>query len=195
MNRKQNKELRQLQSTRQLMGVDQLTCHGLRTARWELVFFLIQPDNLSIMSAENIRGRVFALTNLLRGTDELCLLAQDSRESFLANKNWYQIRLSQEQNPAIRELLQLDMDHLDEIQATTASAREFALIYRMEPQATEDPDGQLRRMEKRIRDHGFRVRLAAAQDIKRLLAIYYQQDVTTERFDSFDGERWVKQSG
>ena len=50
-------------------------------------------------------------------------------------------------------------------------------------------------MEKRIRDQGFHVRLAEAQDIKRLLAVYYQQDVTTDRFEDYDGERWVMDRG
>ena len=45
-----------------------------------------------------------------------------------------------------------------------------------------------KQLEKRIRDCGFHVRLAEEQDVKRLLAVYYQQDVTTEHFDSFDGE-------
>lgn len=38
MNRKQKKELRQHQSTRQLMGIEQLTEHGIKTARGELIF-------------------------------------------------------------------------------------------------------------------------------------------------------------
>ncbi len=45
--------------------------------------------------------------------------------------------------------------------------------------------------EKRVRDCGFHVRMAEEQDLKRLLAVYYQQDVTTEHFERFDGERSV----
>ena len=62
---KQKKELRQRQSTRQLMGISQLTQHGIRTAEGELVFYLIKPDNLSVLSEDGIRGRVMALTRLL----------------------------------------------------------------------------------------------------------------------------------
>lgn len=29
------------------------------------------------------------------------------------------------------------------------------------------------------------------EDIKRILAVYYEQSVTTERFEDFDGERWI----
>ena len=42
MNRKQKKELRARQSTRQLMGIDRLTDHGAKTPKGELVFFLIR---------------------------------------------------------------------------------------------------------------------------------------------------------
>ena len=50
MNRKQKKELRQRQSTRQLMGIVRVTPHGIVTDSGERVFFLIQPDNLSVLS-------------------------------------------------------------------------------------------------------------------------------------------------
>ena len=188
MNRKQKKELRRHLSTRQLMGIDQLTDHGLKTAKGELVFFLISPDNLSILSAEGVRGRVRALTDLLRGMESAELLALDSRESFQSNKHYYQNRLDREDLPALRELLRQDAGHLDEIQSTTASAREFVLVHRIDVKSNED-NSSLKLLEKRVSDCGFHVRMAEEQDIKRLLAVYYQQDVTTEHFDNYDGER------
>ena len=51
------------------------------------------------------------------------------------------------------------------------------------------------RLEKGVRDQGFYVRQAGEQDIMRLLAVYYQQDVTTEIFDMIDGERVVSTDG
>ena len=188
MNRKQKKELRRHLSTRQLMGIDQLTDHGLKTAKGELVFFLISPDNLSVLSAEGVRGRVRALTDLLRGMESAELLALDSRESFQSNKHYYQNRLDREDLPALRELLRQDAGHLDEIQSTTASAREFVLVHRIDVKSNED-NSSLKLLEKRVSDCGFHVRMAEEQDIKRLLAVYYQQDVTTEHFDNYDGER------
>ncbi len=194
MNRKQKQELRRHLSTRQLMGIDRLTEHGMKTAKGELVFYLISPDNLSVLSSEGVRGRVRALTDLLRGMESIELLALDSRESFLSNKHWYQERLEQEELPALRELLRQDMAHLDEIQSSTASAREFALVYRIDDKSGDDA-GYLSQIEKRIRDCGFHVRIAEEQDMKRLLAVYYQQDVTTEHFESFDGEGAVADYG
>ena len=191
MNRKQKKEQRERQSTRQLMGIDRLTAHGVNTARGELVFFMLSPDNLSVLSPERVRARVKALDDLLRPTPAVRLQAMDSRESFQANKEFYQRRLEQESLPAIRDLLRQDAAHLDDIQASTASAREFALIYPVDKDSAADP----RLTEKSLRDAGFYVRLANEQDIKRILAVYYQQDVVTEHFTSFDGERSVTDNG
>ena len=174
------------------MGISQLTEHGGRTAGGELVFFMIKPDNLSVLSAEGIRGRVKNLTDLLRGTQEVRLLALDSRESFQRNKDWYRQRLEIEELPALRELLRQDAAHLDAIQASTASAREFALVYRLAPQEAGADATALRQTEQALRDLGFHARLAEEQDIKRILAVYYQQDVTTEWFEEYDGERWLK---
>ena len=52
-----------------------------------------------------------------------------------------------------------------------------------------------KRTEKQIQDHGFHVCLAGEQDVKRILAVYYQQNVVTEHFDQVDGERWVTEHG
>lgn len=191
MNRAEKKELRRLQSTRQLMGIDQLTGYGVKTPKGELAFFLVRPDNLSVLSGEGIGSRVRSLMELLRGTENVTLRAMDSRESYEQNKIYYQQQLEAEPNPAIRALLMKDRAYLDEIQTMTASAREFALVYPLDRQGSESVQTQLDRMAKDIRDCGFHVRLAGDQDIKRLLAVYYQQDVTTEYFESIDGESVV----
>ena len=195
MNRKQKKERKRLHSTRQLMGIDQFTSDGLKAGRRELVYFLIRPDNLSVLPPEGIRARIMALTNLLRGVDAVCMMALDSRESFQSNKDWYRRRMEQEDLPALRELLRQDAAHLDHIQADTASAREFALVFTLDRQQEESARTQVSRLEKSLRDQGFHVRRAGEQDLMRLLAVYYQGDVTTEIFDNIDGERWVETDG
>lgn len=49
----------------------------------------------------------------------------------------------------------------------------------------------LNRIEKTLREQGFVVKRADNEDIKRILAVYFEQNVTTEKFEEFDGERWV----
>ena len=190
MNRKQKKELRQLKSTRQLMGIVRVTPHGVVTDSGERVFYLLQPDNLSVLSPEVIRGRIRSLTVLLSTQPSLEILALDSRESFQRNKEYYLRRLEEETEPAVRELLERDMAYLDAIQFSSASSRRFVLVIPLTEKMNAD-ESTLRQLEKTVCDHGLRVRLAEKQDVKRLLAIYYQQDLTTEIFRDFDGEEFV----
>ena len=190
MTRQQKKALRQQRSTRQLMGITKLTEHGMMTPSGELIFYLIQPDNLSVLSSEGVRSRVRALTDVFRTISNVDVLALDSRASFRLNKEHCQRRLEQEEVPAIRELLRQEMELLDKIQTSSASAREFVLVLRLEGNTLAEP-AFLRQTEKAINDQGIPARLADEQDIKRLLAVYYQHDVTAEYFGELDGEEFV----
>ena len=187
---KERKRLKQRQSTRQLMGIRKLLPHGVAIPGGSLVFFLIHPDNLSVLSAEGIRQRVTALSNLFRAEEQVEILGLDSRESFQQNEAYYQTRLEEETTPKIRELLQKDISYLDEIQTASASSREFVLVLRMEEQAALD-EGGLRQKEKSLCDHGISVRLAEEQDVKRLLVSYYLHDADPESLEDVDGERTV----
>ena len=185
---KEQKRLKQRQSTRQLMGIRKLLLHGVATPGGCLVFFRIRPVNLSVLSPDGIRGRVVALGNLFQAEESVEILALDSQESFAQNQAFYQSRLEEETVPEVQELLRRDMAYLDEIQATSASAREFLLVLRMEEQAALD-EGSLRQKEKALCDHGLRVRLAEPEDVKRLLAVYYLRDGLAENLEDVDGER------
>ena len=48
------------------------------------------------------------------------------------------------------------------------------------------------RMEKLLKDEGFTARLAGKEDIKRLYAVYFVQNITQVYFDDYDGARFVK---
>lgn len=49
----------------------------------------------------------------------------------------------------------------------------------------------LNRIEKMLTEQGFKSRRAGEGDIKRILGVYFEQNVTTEKFEEFDGERWI----
>ena len=190
MNRKQKKELRQRKSTRQLMGIVRITPHGVQTESGERAFYLIRPDNLSVLSPEVIQSRIRSLTVLLSTQPSIEILALDSRESFQRNKEYYQRRIEEEPVPEVRALLEKDFEHLETVQFSSTSSREFVLVLPLDEKVGAD-ESTLRQLEKSICDRGLSVRLAEEQDVKRLLAIYYQQDLTTEIFRDFDGEEFV----
>ena len=188
MNRKEQQFLRQRQTTRQLMGVTRLTEHGAVCGRDELLFYLLRPDNLSILSPKGIRGRVRALTGLLQGMASLELLALDSKESFQDNRQFYRQRLEAEDMPAIRGLLVQDRQHLDSVQTTMASSREFCFVLRR-----RKTDGTMNyaSLEQQFRDCGFVVQRVEGQRLLELLAIYFEQDATHEVFSFVDGAQWL----
>ena len=183
---------RQQQSTRQLMGITRITEHGVSTPNGDYVFFLIRPDNLSVLSEDAIRQRVGNLANLISNRDEVTLMALDSRASFQNNKLFYQARLEEETEPAIRRLLQVDLEQLDEIQTSSASKREIAL--RVTSKESDDPV-VLHQMEKSISNENIPVRLAERADIKRLLSVYYLNEAAVTTVEDVDGEMAVKRSG
>ena len=176
------------------MGITRITEHGVSTPNGDYVFFLIRPDNLSVLSEEAIRQRVGNLSSLLSNRDEVTLMALDSRASFQNNKLFYQARLEEETEPAIRRLLQVDLEQLDEIQTSSASKREFVIALRVTSKESDDPV-VLHQMEKSISNENIPVRLAERADIKRLLSVYYLNDAAVTTVEDVDGEMAVKRSG
>ncbi len=179
------------QSTRQLLGIEGITECSLKTASSEAVFFSIKPSNISVMSEASLSAKIYSLTSVLKGLTEIEILCVNSRESFEGNKNHLKMLSKKEENPAVRKLLEQDMRHLDHIQAMTATAREFLLIVRIRGLKDKEVFSYLNRIEKTLNENGFSARRYDGEDIKTLLAVYFEQNVTAEKFDDVDGERWI----
>ena len=179
-------------STRQLMNTRRITEYSLETYdRDELVYFMIRPTNLSVLSESSVGARVYALMNVLKGVAEIEMLCLNSRENFEENKGFLRRRAEEERNPVIRQLLERDQNFLDRIQVQMATAREFLILIRLRNQKGKDVFSYLDRIEKSLKEQGFDSRRADEEDIKRILAVYYEQNVTSEKFEDFDGERWI----
>lgn len=191
MSRKAKQAAKEKASTRQLMGVAGITAHSLVTGHGELVFFMIKPTNISVLSDASIGARIYALMNVLKGIAEIEMLCLNSRENFEDNKSYLRSRMDTEQNPGIRKLLQQDAAALDRMQVQMATAREFLIIIRLRKEKESEVQPYLSRIEKSLKDQGFTTKKAAESDIKRLLGVYYEQNVTTEKYEDYDGERWV----
>ena len=179
-------------STRQLMNTRRITEYSLETYDGdELVYFMIRPTNLSVLSESSVGARVYALMNVLKGVAEIEMLCLNSRENFEENKGFLRRRAEEERNPVIRQLLERDQIFLDRIQVQMATAREFLILIRLRNQKGKDVFSYLDRIEKSLKEQGFDSRRADEEDIKRILAVYYEQNVTSEKFEDFDGARWI----
>lgn len=180
-------------STQSLMDIETITDYSLVTPYGELVYFIIHPTNISVLSESSVSSRIYALMTVLKGIAEIEMLCLNSKENFDDNKSFLQKRLEEEPNPIIRSLLQKDSQNLDRMQVQMATAREFLIIIRLRNEKESDVFPYLSRIEKSLKDQGFTTRRADNADIKRLLAVYFEQNVTSDRYEDFDGERWIIQ--
>lgn len=181
---------RKKENTVSLMNVFDISDHALITAsKQEICYYLVKAENLSVLSQETISAKIYALVTVLKGIAELELMCLNSRESFEANKKYLEQRKQEESNPAIRKLLAYDQQHLDQIQVEMATAREFLIMVRFwHPSESLQ---QVKNMERTLIEQGFEATLADNAMIKRILAVYFEQDITHETYDDFDGERWL----
>jgi len=191
MSTKQKQKDMQKQSTKELMGINGITDYSLKTPNGELVYFIIRPTNISVLSEASVSARIYALMTVLKGIVEIEMLCLNSKENFDENKQYLKSRMDEEPNPVIRKLLQQDSSNLDRMQVQMATSREFLIIIRLKNQKESDVFPYLSRIEKNLKDQGFTSRRADNADIKRLLGVYFEQNVTTEKYENFDGERWV----
>lgn len=193
MNKKaERKESARRASTRQLIGTKAVTDYSLQTyGHGELVYFIIKPSNISVLSQASVGARIYALMTVLKGIAEIEILCLNSRENFEDNKRYLRERMEQEDNPVVRGLLERDNVFLDRMQVQMATAREFLIVIRLRGEKESEVFPYLSRIEKSLKEQGFSVKRAEGEDIKRLLAVYFEQNVTTEKFEDFDGERWI----
>lgn len=190
--RKAKKEAEKRLSTRQFIGAKEITDYSLVTyGQGELVYFIVKPTNISVLSESSVGARIYALMTVLKGVAEIEMLCLNSRESFEDNKRFLKSQMEQEENPVIRRLLEQDQTHLDRIQVQMATAREFLIMLRLKDEKESDIFPYLSRIEKSLKEQSFSVKRADKEDIKRILAVYYEQNVTTEKFEDFDGKRWI----
>ena len=178
-------------STQSLMNIETITDYSLVTPHGEFVYFIIHPTNISVLSESSVSSRIYALMTVLKGIAEIEMLCLNSKENFDDNKSFLQKRLEEEPNPIIRSLLQKDSQNLDRMQVQMATAREFLIIIRLRNEKESDVFPYLSRIEKSLKDQGFTTRRADNADIKRILGVYFEQNVTTDKYEDHDGERWV----
>lgn len=175
-------------TVQQLIGIDTFSKFGLKTNKGEVVYFLIAPTNISVLSYENIQLKVWHLMQILSAQPNIEITCIDSCERFDDNKTFMLERLSKEKNPAVKQCLKKDIDYLDNIQIEMATARQFMFSIRFRKEKEEQIFNQVNRVEKAIAEQGFEVKRLRKDDIKRFLAIYYGASMQGELIPDVDGK-------
>ena len=180
------------QSTVDLVGVSHFSRNGLQLAfHGELVYFLVQPTNISVLSEMNIALKIQHLMQLLTLQPDIEIICSDARENFEYNKLSLAKKAEKEGNLKVQLLLRKDMKFLDDIQLQMSTAREFMFCYRVPHTSNEQTLGMLNRLEKQINEQGFDCKRANKDDIKRFLSRYFGH-LCEDAIDDVDGERLIR---
>lgn len=180
-------------SVQDLLGIKTFTRYGLSTTSGELVFYLVSPTNISVLSGTNIEIKVRHLMMVLSAHPDVEIVCTDSRECFDDNKAFLIGRLHEEQNPQVRKLLKKDVDFLDHAQAEMSTARQFLFLMRCKNLKPEQVFEASNRVEKTISEQGFEVRRMKKDEIKRFLAIFFEASMSGDAMPDSDGEQYFEQ--
>ena len=180
------------QSTVDLVGVSHFSRNGLQTVgHGELVYFMVQPTNISVLSETNIALKIQHLMQLLTLQPDIEIICSDARENFEYNKLSLAKKAEKEGNLKVQLLLRKDIKFLDDIQLQMSTAREFMFCYRVPHTSNEQTLGMLNRLEKQINEQGFDCKRANKDDIKRFLSRYFGH-LCEDAIDDVDGERLIR---
>lgn len=179
-------------SVQELIGIKSFSKYGLKTNKGELLFYLVAPTNISVLSHTNIEIKVRHLMMVLSSLPDIEIACTDSSECFDDNKAYMQMRLDEEANPKVKKLLKRDVEFLDQIQVEMATARQFLFIARCKAKKPEQIFQTANRVEKVISEQGFEVRRMKKDDIKRFLALYFDASFNGEQMPDIDGEQFFE---
>lgn len=183
LKRKNNKN-----TVQELIGIETFSKRGLKTKNGELVYFVISPTNISVLSNENIQTKIWHLMQVLSAQPNIEITCLDSCERFDDNKTFMLERLSKESNLLVKNCLKKDIDYLDNIQIEMSTARQFMFSVRFRREKEEQIFNQVNRVEKAIAEQGFEVKRMDKDDIKRFLAIYFGASMQGELIPDIDGK-------
>lgn len=184
---KQKKKKRGKKSVQNLLGLQDFTTYGLQTAGGELVYFAIQPTNISVLSHANIEIKIQHLLMVLNALPYLEVACLDAAQRFDDNQQFMEQRIRQEDNPKVREALEQDREFLDSIQLEMSTARQFVLGLRFKNEKDTQVFTAINRAEKAITDRGFEVRRLGKEDVKRMLALYFESTMNGDQIPDVEG--------
>lgn len=179
-------------SVQELIGVKTFTKYGLMTQKGELLFYLVSPTNISVLSYANIEIKIRHLMMVLSSLPDIEITCTDSSECFDDNKVYLHERLEYEQNPKVRKLIKKDIDFLDNVQVEMATARQFIFTVRINASKGKQVFDTANRVEKIISEQGFEVKRMRRADIKRFLALYFEASMNGEQMPDIDGEQFYE---
>ncbi len=193
MRKATDKNQKKRKSAQDLIGAVAIEDSCLAVSSGErLCFIMITPVNLNVLSSINIQSRITKMTDTLENIGTVDFLCLNSSQSYDSNKHFLAKLKERETNDTLRDLDQKDIEFFDQVRISMATSREFLAVLRFSVKETaEQIQSTMSKIVQVFKDNGMIVRLAAKPDIKRMLAIYLEQNIFETEMQDFDGEKYV----
>ena len=174
-------------SVQNLLGLQGFTNYGLKTTGGELVYFAIQPINISVLSPANIENKIKKLHVVLNSHPRLEVICMDSAQRFDNNQLFIDQRILQENNPQVQLALKKDREFLSSIQLEMSTVRQFVVILRFKNEKESQVFTDINIARKTFHDEGFEVHLMGKPEIKRMLALYFGASMKGDLIPDIEG--------
>ena len=179
-------------SVQDLLGIRTFTKYGLSTNKGELLFYLVSPTNISVLSHTNIEIKIRHLLLVMSAMPAIAIVCTASSACLAEPTAYLTERLEVEENAKVRKLIKKDIDFLDTIQVEMATARQFFFVARLKSQKEKQVFETANRIESKIAGEGFEVHRLKKPEIKRILALYFEASMQGEAMPDIDGEQFYE---
>lgn len=168
--------------------------HGILTNDgFRLIYLIVSPYNVPVLGSAAVLTKIRNLQNVLVAVGGMEFLCLGSVQSYDENKQFLARRMEEEiSRPIIQNLCQQDIDFFNEISVTMSTNREFLFEFRYRNEKPEQIEQNLSQSLLIIREQGFTVRIASKEDLKKTLAVYWEQNVYTSVFPDIDGGQYIE---
>lgn len=147
-----------------------------------LALFEVTPNNLTVLPAHVIHYQIWHMQMLLQQCEEVELLALDGSETGEENLRFLNARIAEEENPAVKVLLEQDRDSFVDAHFWSTSIRQFTFVLRLKG-TREQMQRRLDDFEKRLADHRFTAHRMNRAELKHILGIYYSNYMYAETIE------------
>lgn len=155
------------------------------------VFLIVTPINLNVLSEEIIQAQVDNLAKSVKGIGGMEFLAINSAQSYEHNKRFLSQKLLKEKEDTVKAIDKQDLEFFDDVQIHMATSREFLFkLFFSSSENSQQILTALERARQTLVQNGFTVRPAEKRDIKRMMSIYFEQNIYEEEMQDYDGERY-----
>ena len=165
--------------------------HILTVNKQEQYYIKCSPFNISIMSEKAIEGLEDCFAEILSAIPHAEIICLNGSQSYEDNKQYLSSLLESETNAAVRELDEKDIEYLDNIKLSMATSRNF--LIRLNCNSSESEAEKSKKINDALqimREQGYEVELSDKKELKKMLAIYLEQNVYDENFPDYDGQQF-----